>query len=117
MHTETKVKKSNPLLIYLQESFQELKKVSWPTRNQAMRLTVLVLSFVFVMSIIVGLMDLVFSFGKQKLIELAPPSSAQPTVDLGGEQPINTSAIKITPTAIGADGKELPAGAVTAVPQ
>lgn len=116
MHTETKVKKHNPLLTYLQESYQELKKVSWPTRNQAMRLTILVLSFVFAMSVFVGLLDLGLSFGRQKLIDLAPPSAAAPTTNLGGEQPIDTSGIKVTPTAIGANGKELPAGAVTVVP-
>lgn len=115
MHSETKLKKGNPLVTYVQESFQELRKVSWPTRNQAVRLTVLVLSFVFVMSIIIGLFDLALSFGRQKLVDLAPPATIIPA-EVGAEQPIDTSAIKITPKAITADGEELPADAMTVVP-
>ena len=35
--------KKNPLLNYFQESYEELKKVTWPTRNKAIRLTGIVL--------------------------------------------------------------------------
>ena len=43
---------------FLEESWSELKKVSWPTREQTRNLTVLV----FIVSIVVGLYITVFDF-------------------------------------------------------
>jgi preprotein translocase SecE subunit len=66
--------KKNPIIEYFQESFQELKKVSWPTRNKAVRLTMLVLAFCVVAAVVIGAMDALFSYGHRKLVDMAPPS-------------------------------------------
>ena len=42
------------------ETVGELRKVSWPTRQEATQLTVLVLAVVLVSSAILGLLDLLF---------------------------------------------------------
>jgi preprotein translocase subunit SecE len=99
MKTESKEKKPNPFIHYLQESVQELKRVTWPTRNQAVRLTVLVLSFCFVCAIVIGTLDYVFGFGRQKLIELAPPAttSTDVTATTGQDVPVTSEPITVTP--------------------
>jgi len=42
------------------ETVGELRKVSWPTRQEATQLTLLVLAVVLVSSLILGALDLVF---------------------------------------------------------
>lgn len=80
MALEEKVKsKGNFFINYFQESFQELKKVTWPTRNQAVRLTFLVLGFCLVTTVIVGLLDYALSYGNQTLIDLAPQAVTSPS--------------------------------------
>jgi len=46
---------------YIRESIGELKKVNWPTRQEAINLTIIVLIVTFSMSAILGLLDFVFS--------------------------------------------------------
>ncbi|MBP7670755.1 preprotein translocase subunit SecE [Candidatus Gracilibacteria bacterium] len=49
--------KKNPVSNYIKESFEELHKVSWPTRQQAVKLTVIVLIFCAVVGVFLGLVD------------------------------------------------------------
>jgi len=51
-----------PILRYLRDTRAELRKVTWPTREEAWKLTLIVLGTVVVMSIILGAAD--FIFGK-----------------------------------------------------
>lgn len=55
------VKEPNALVRYYRETVGELRKVVWPTREEALRLTGLVLAVIVVMSIILGFFDLVFA--------------------------------------------------------
>jgi preprotein translocase subunit SecE len=49
---------------FLDEAYSELKKVSWPTREQVRNLTVLV----FVVSFVVGVYITVLDFGFAQLV-------------------------------------------------
>jgi preprotein translocase subunit SecE len=100
--SETKVKKANALVEYFQESFMEMKKVTWPTRNQAVRLTLLVLGFCFGAAIVIGAMDAIFSFGHQKLIDYA--ASVNPVEYV---QTADTSAATVVPVSA-TTGAEVP---------
>lgn len=51
-----------PVLGYLRDTRAELRKVTWPTREEAWNLTLIVLGTVVVMAIILGAAD--FIFGK-----------------------------------------------------
>jgi preprotein translocase subunit SecE len=51
-----------PILRYLRDTRAELRKVTWPTREEAWKLTLIVLGTVVVMSLILGAAD--FIFGK-----------------------------------------------------
>lgn len=60
----------NPVLKYFIEAFQELRKVTWPTRNQAVILTGVVLAFTVVMAVFIGGLDYVFTLGYNELFTL-----------------------------------------------
>jgi preprotein translocase subunit SecE len=53
-----RVKKQNAIQRYFGETAGELRKVSWPTRQEAVQLTIIVLAVMVVMGIFLGLMDL-----------------------------------------------------------
>ena len=93
--------KKNPIINYFQESYEELRKVTWPTRNQAIRLTFIVIGFCIVFSIFVGILDFAFNAGYRQLVDfsekVAPPSAV-----LSGEAApitIDPSSVTVTPAA------------------
>lgn len=57
--TSTK-KRSNAIQRFYRETMGELRKVTWPTRKEAINLTIVVLIVTFSMSAFLGLLDLVF---------------------------------------------------------
>ena len=57
MAEKAKGKKSNPVQLYFRETIGELRKVSWPTRREAVQLTGLVIMVMVVVGIILGLTD------------------------------------------------------------
>jgi preprotein translocase subunit SecE len=48
---------------FLDESWSELKKVTWPTRQQALNLTFLVFLVSFVVGVFISVVDFVFTQG------------------------------------------------------
>lgn len=54
------VMSDNPIVRYLRETRAELSKVSWPTRQDATNLTLVVLVTVVVSSLVLGAFDLLF---------------------------------------------------------
>ena len=53
-------KQANPITRYFRETSAELRKVSWPTREEAIRLTILVLIVVILFSAFLGGLDILF---------------------------------------------------------
>lgn len=94
----TKGKKRNALINYFDESYQELKKVAWPTKNRAIRVTFLVLGFVVVVALFIGILDFAFGIGHHQLLELGPTRTAPATVDVTG------GAVDGVPITIGEGG-------------
>jgi len=62
--------KDNALVKYFRDSFQELQKVTWPTRNQAIKITAIVLGFTLVFAAFLGIVDFLFGTGYKFLINL-----------------------------------------------
>ena len=56
-----KVKHQNAFQRWSRETSGELRKVTWPTRQEAWRLTKIVVAVMVVMSIMLGVLDFVFS--------------------------------------------------------
>jgi preprotein translocase subunit SecE len=52
----------NKIQTFFRETIGELRKVSWPTRQEAINLTVIVLIVIGVMSLFLGVLDLLFSW-------------------------------------------------------
>jgi preprotein translocase subunit SecE len=46
---------------YLTESWSELRKVAWPTRETVVRLTLLVIAVSIVVGVYIGVLDVVFN--------------------------------------------------------
>jgi len=60
---------SNPVARYLRETRGELRKVTWPTREESWRLTLIVLGVSFVMSVFLWVFDWLFSNSIQIVLE------------------------------------------------
>jgi len=54
---KAKSKKTNPVQQYFRETIGELRKVSWPTRREALQLTGLVIIVMLVVGAILGITD------------------------------------------------------------
>jgi len=59
------------IINYFRDSIQELKKVTWPTKYQAVRLTLIVLGFCLVSAIVIGIFDFAFNWGHLQLLNLS----------------------------------------------
>ncbi len=45
---------------YIQKSFEEMKKVTWPTQKQAKSYTILVISISLIVAVFLGSLDMMF---------------------------------------------------------
>lgn len=61
----------NTLKQYFVESFQELGKITWPTKNRAINICILVVVFVLISAAVVAGIDFVFNKGYSYLLSLA----------------------------------------------
>lgn len=60
---------ANPVVTYVKESKEELKKVAWPSRKQVIRDTAIVIGVSFVMALFFGALDFGLAAGLQKILE------------------------------------------------
>ena len=60
----------NALQQYVREALEELRHVRWPTQQQAVRLSAIVLGFTGVAALIFGLLDFAFAQGIRFLLSL-----------------------------------------------
>ena len=58
------------LRTYFTESLQELHQVRWPTRQQAVRLSIITVGFTLAASVVFGAVDYVLSLAVQALLNL-----------------------------------------------
>jgi preprotein translocase subunit SecE len=58
----------NAVFRYIRETRGEIRKVTWPTRQESQRLTAIVLGVTALMALFLGLLDFVFSKGVQSLV-------------------------------------------------
>jgi preprotein translocase subunit SecE len=54
-------RQQNAIQRYFRETVGELRKVSWPTRQEAINLTIIVLIVTFSMSALLGILDFLFT--------------------------------------------------------
>lgn len=58
----------NRLVNYLQDSRKELRHVTWPTREVAIRLAIFVVIFSVIMAAFLGALDLAFTDALKRLV-------------------------------------------------
>jgi len=56
------VKKDLFIVRYFKETRAELKKVNWPTRQEALNLTLIVVAFTIFMAALLGIIDYIFAW-------------------------------------------------------
>ena len=67
--TEKTANQPNPVSRYWKETRGELRKVTWPTREESQRLTVIVIAVTILFALFLWVFDLLFSNVIQLLIE------------------------------------------------
>lgn len=60
---------ANPVVTYVKESKEELKKVAWPSRQAVVRDTAIVIGVSLITAVFFGALDFGLSAGLQKLLE------------------------------------------------
>jgi len=56
------VRKDNFIVKYFKDTRAELRKVSWPTRQEALNLTLIVVAFTIFMAALLGIIDYIFAW-------------------------------------------------------
>lgn len=57
-----RARQDNAIVRYFKETWVELKKVNWPTRKEALNLTLIVLAVTAFMALLLGAIDLFFTW-------------------------------------------------------
>lgn len=68
MENVVEEKKGNPLINYFKGSFAELRKVTWPTRQETWRKAWTVIAFSAVFALFLGLVDYIMTILIQTII-------------------------------------------------
>jgi len=58
---KSRLRPDQAIINYLRGTRAELRRVNWPDRQEATRLTIIVLAATFCMAAVLGLMDFVFA--------------------------------------------------------
>lgn len=66
---QPEVKEPNAIVKFYRETVGELRKVVWPTRQEATRLTLIVLSVIIISSAFLGFFDWLFSEAFRLLVQ------------------------------------------------
>lgn len=61
----------NAIKNYIRGSFEELTKVTWPTKNQAVKLTIIVLIFCLITAGLLGVLDFLFNEAYAYLLKIS----------------------------------------------
>lgn len=60
-----------PVISFVQDSIVELRQVRWPTRQQAIRLSIIVIAFTLASTVVLGAVDFGLSTLLQQLLSFA----------------------------------------------
>jgi len=58
----------NKAISFIRESYEELRKVSWPTRNQTINYTLVVIGVSVAVAVFLGALDMIFSSIVEKFL-------------------------------------------------
>lgn len=58
----------NKLSAYVKSSYEEMKKVTWPSKKETTNYTILVIVFSLAVALFLGLLDYLFNLGLEQII-------------------------------------------------
>jgi preprotein translocase SecE subunit len=90
------------MIKYFKNSIQEIQKVTWPTKEESLKLTVITIIFTVITTLAITLVDQAFNAGYQYLLDISPTSST-PAFDPSSIE-INTSDDSSSSITITEDG-------------
>jgi preprotein translocase subunit SecE len=90
--------KNNRLVRYIRDSYAEMKKVTWPTRKETIKITIVVIIISLSVAAFLGLLDYIFSLGIKEIITM---KGAPTTIEAPLQ--VNTIENTITPEDIDFD--------------
>ncbi|MFH0923933.1 MAG: preprotein translocase subunit SecE [Candidatus Falkowbacteria bacterium] len=61
----------NKLTKYIAGSIEEMKKVTWPTKKETYSYTLLVIGISLAVAVFLGVLDYIFSFGVELIINVS----------------------------------------------
>ena len=67
LYTIVMDKKSLPVPTFTKDIIEELKKVTWPTRKETIRLTVVVIGISLIIGVYIGIIDVLLTKGLEIL--------------------------------------------------
>ncbi len=88
----------NKIKLFLQESRKELMRVNWPTREETMRLTGIVIVISVAIASFLGVFDFLFLEGVKAIVQGGNLESVAPL------EPGATPDLEIAPDGVGATG-------------
>lgn len=91
----------NKLIKYLQDSMEELKKVTWPTRKQALNYSIAVIAISVALAVFIGIVDFGLSKGVQYIFEKQSP------VISNDVSPITSEPVQVNPSGIQVEGGDV----------
>ncbi len=56
--------------VFFKEAFQELKRVNWPTRQETVKLTAIVIGASLLMAAFLGVLDFIFSYAIRTMLSI-----------------------------------------------
>ena len=69
------------MINYIKASFQELQKVTWPKKEESLKLTLITIVFSVVCVLAIMFVDKVFNLGYQSLLDLNPSTLNSTNID------------------------------------
>jgi preprotein translocase SecE subunit len=88
---------------YFKDSFEEMKKVTWPTRNHALKITVITIIFTTIATFVVTSLDLGFKTAYDKATDYSPKvqrdraeQAAQATAEQAAPVQIDPNMLNLT---------------------
>ncbi len=83
----------NKLVKYLKEAREEFHKVTWPTRSQTIRYSLLVVGISLFLAIFIGLVDYVLNLGVEQAIDATTQPQA---IEALPDFDLESSGIEVT---------------------
>jgi len=85
---------------FFKESLQELRKVTWPTKDQAAKLTVITIIFTILCTLLLAVSDYGFNRGHEYMLKTSPKVQNQ-------QANLNQPSPDVAPTVTDSDGNEI----------